>query len=577
MTEYPPYLQSLSDFTAYLSDQFESLENVDRGQRFAEALLLILPHLPQCDQFFGYKLNPKKSHDRGIDILSDKHPDGHRAVCQSKLRISSTEELDSIFSKFQSYEGEAIGEQEGVLFADEFAPRLTYIIATGSDISGIRRRYAERRLSSFAFYSTLVEEGRVIFVDGSILLQWLRRSYARSTTLPASFTLRSARSWLQAGDVYLGVLSGQDVINLVDEYGDGLFFENIREWLGSTEDNLSVNSSITQTIKTQPERMLERNNGITVRCEGLSLDEDGQALRVERAAIVNGCQTTMCLWHSREVSASLEIFVKVVRTPDSASAWSIAQSANYQNPVGRMELELARYIRPQLVARAAAKSGEGLKTDRADSLAAVLRSYTQTEITYSLTRHMFLGIFCRRPNQLFQDNYTNVQMDALHEFFTLPDAEDRLYSVVFAAIKSGRVALDVAIKQFSSEDYAKPFSRLLDADRYKYQAYLLLLALCATLRIDLSEAAEGAARARNINAFLVNADNALVEQPKVFSRAFLFAYKELARMVARSAEEAGKTQQRLANRVKDAPFRDLYTNLCMELDSYEAAREIDQI
>ncbi|MFI6534753.1 AIPR family protein [Nonomuraea sp. NPDC050547] len=575
-TEYPSYLQALSDFTAYLADQFEPLDTTERGQRFAEALLLVLPHLPRCEEFFEYQLNAKKSHDRGIDILSDTRPDGARAVCQSKLRISGTEELDSIISKFQAYENETINEQEGVLFADELTQNITYIIATGADLSGIRRRYEDRRLSSFSFYSSLVEEDRIIFIDGNDLLQWLRRSYARSTTLPASFELRSLRAWVQAGDVLLGVLSGQDVIRLVDEYGDGLFFENIREWLGSTEDKFSVNNSIMQTIKNEPERMLERNNGITVRCEELAMDPRGQVLRVERAAIVNGCQTTMCLWHSREVSDNLEIVVKVVRTPDSASAWSIAQSANYQNPVGRMELELARYVRPQLVTRAATKLGEGLKTDRTDSLAAVLRSYTRTEVTYALTRHMFLGIFCRRPNQLFQDNYTNVQMDALQEFFQLPDAEDHLYSVLFTAIRSGRVALDRAIKQFASEDYAKPFSRLLDADRYKYQAYLLLLALCATLRIDLSEPSEGTARARRIREFLDKADQTLTDQPKRFSRAYLFAYKELARMVARSAEEAERTQQRLSGRVKDAPFRDLYTNLCMELDSYDVAREIDQ-
>ncbi len=48
---YPSYLQSLSDFTAYLTDQFDSLPATIRGQRFAEALLLILPHIQDTETF----------------------------------------------------------------------------------------------------------------------------------------------------------------------------------------------------------------------------------------------------------------------------------------------------------------------------------------------------------------------------------------------------------------------------------------------------------------------------------------------------------------------------------------------
>ena len=41
--EYPSYLQSLRDFEAYLADQFQGLSTTIRGNRFAEAVLLILP------------------------------------------------------------------------------------------------------------------------------------------------------------------------------------------------------------------------------------------------------------------------------------------------------------------------------------------------------------------------------------------------------------------------------------------------------------------------------------------------------------------------------------------------------
>lgn len=573
--EYPVYLQSPSDFEAYLSDHFQTLNTTIRGRRFAEAVLLILPHLPGPDKFSGYHLNPKQSHDRGIDIFSQEQTDGTYAACQAKLKISTTEELDGILSKFYMYERDSQTQEEGVLFSEKESPSVVYIIAAGSDLGAIRRRYEKAKPSSYAFYDQIRQSGRLHFVDGQDMLAWMRRTYARSTTVPASFKLESSESWLNVGDVHIGVLAGQSLINLVKEHGDGLFFENIRDWLGGGGD-LSVNNSIADTIKNEPSRMLERNNGITVRAESVERLDNGRTLMIHRGAIVNGCQTTMCLWELQTASSDLQVVVKVVQVADTETAWRIAQSANYQNPVGRMELELARFLRPQLVTRAAAKLGEGLKTDRKEGLAAVLRSYTQTEVSYALIRHLFVGLFCRRPNQLFQDNYTNVQMDVVNRYYSLPGAEDHLFTTLFTAIKQGREALAVAVKKFENEDFAKPFSRLLDADQHKYQAYLLLLALCTSQRVELSERTDIEVRSQLIFDFLTRCTVSLEEEPHQFSRAFLFSYKELARITARSEEDTDKTIQRLSSRVRDASFHELYSNICMELKSYEAIKELDQ-
>ena len=574
--EYPVYLQSLSDFEAYLADQFESLNTTVRGRRFAEAVLLILPHFPETKKFSSFSLNKKQSHDGGIDIFSEKLQDGTYVACQSKLKISTTEELDGILSKFYVYERNVSSPEDGALFSDIEPPSTMYVIVTGSDLSGIKRRYVERKPSSYEFYTQLCESGRLHFMDGKEILNWMRRTYVRSNTLPNSFKLKSSKPWLNVDDVHIGILAGQTLINLVDEYGDGLFFENIREWLGRGGDQLSVNNSITDTIENEPSRMLERNNGITIRAESVELLDNGCTLMIHRGAIVNGCQTTMCLSQLKKVSSSLQIVAKIVKVADTEDAWSIAQSANYQNPVGRMELELARFLRPQVVTRAAAKFGEGLKTDRRDTLAAVLRSYTQTEVSYALTRHLFVGLFCRRPNQLFQDNYTNIQMDVVHHYYSRPNAEDHLFTTLFIAIKQGREALAVAARNFEYEDFAKPFSRLLDADQHKYQAYLLLLALCSSQRVDLSEHSDTEERSQIIFDFLTRCAAALQGESQEFSRAFLFSYKELARMTARSEEDSDKTIQRLSSRVRDASFHELYSNICMELKSYEAIKEFEQ-
>jgi len=169
-----------------------------------------------------------------------------------------------------------------------------------------------------------------------------------------------------------------------------------------------------------------------------------------------------------------------------------------------------------------------------------------------------------------------VVMDAVNYYYTLPNAEDHLFTTLFAAIKTGREALAVAIKHFEHEEFAKPFSRMLDADQHKYQAYLLLLALCTIQRIDLSETVDAMSRSRIVFDFLSSSAATLSNDPQGFSKAFMLSYKELARIAARSAEDSDKTIQRLNSRVRDASFRDLYSNICMELKSYEAIKEIEE-
>jgi len=370
------------------------------------------------------------------------------------------------------------------------------------------------------------------------------------------------------------VLAGQRLIDLVSEYGDGLFFENIRDWLGSGDDQFSVNNSIIDTIQNEPSKMLERNNGITVRAASVKRSEDGHTLKISRGAIVNGCQTTMCLWQLKPVPSSLQVAVKVVQVADPEAAWSIAKSANYQNDVGRIELELARYLRPQVVTRAAAKLGEGLKTDRAEGLTAVLRSFTQTEVSYQLIRYLFLGLFSNIPSQLFQDNYTRVRTDVLSLYWEIPDHEDHLFGTLFAVIKHGREALKVAVQHFGREDYATPFSRLLDAEQPKYQAYLLLLALCANQRIDLSESADAETRSRIIYDFLSRSAMVLNESPRDFLSAYLVSYNELVRTGARAEESADKTLQRLSGRIRHSSFHELYLNICMHLQTHAAMKDL---
>jgi hypothetical protein len=90
-------------------------------------------------------------------------------------------------------------------------------------------------------------------------------------------------------------------VSLYERHGDGLFFENIRDFLGTgtTSSRDTVNSKIIETIIEAPAKMLERNNGITMRAHSVRQLDD-KTIEIDGAAIVNGCQTTMCLVHCKD-------------------------------------------------------------------------------------------------------------------------------------------------------------------------------------------------------------------------------------------------------------------------------------
>jgi len=95
------------------------------------------------------------------------------------------------------------------------------------------------------------------------------------------------------------------------------------------------------------------------------------------------------------------------------------------------------------------------------------------------------------------------------------------------------------------------------------------------VRVDLSKRLDSNTQSQHIYDFLSRCEAAIREKPMVFSRAFLLSYKELARMAARPEEESEKTVHRLNSRVRDASFHDLYSNVCMELKSYDALKEFE--
>lgn len=148
-------------------------------------------------------------------------------------------------------------------------------------------------------------------------------------------------------------MAAADVGALFKKSGVRLFARNIRGYLGESPD---INEAMAKTVKSEPENFWYYNNGVTIVCDEAKREvESGlDVLRVERAQVINGQQTTRTL--ERTPSRRASVLVKVIRIPRTAEdharyedlVSSIVRATNWQNPITPSDLISNDYIQVYL-------------------------------------------------------------------------------------------------------------------------------------------------------------------------------------------------------------------------------------
>ncbi|WP_460037572.1 AIPR family protein [Streptomyces cavourensis] len=142
----------------------------------------------------------------------------------------------------------------------------------------------------------------------------------------------------------LGVVSVSELLKLVESSDDGslderVFYDNVRGFKG--EEN-PVNRQIMSTLSS-PERDLlpVLNNGVTVVASSYS-PKPGDAVAVSGYQIVNGCQTSHCLYLSKEsmgdAISAVYVPIRLVVTGDEEVATQIIRATNSQTAVQENDL-----------------------------------------------------------------------------------------------------------------------------------------------------------------------------------------------------------------------------------------------
>lgn len=566
---WPEYLSNYEGMVQHFRAQLEGLSSTEKGRRFARLSQRITPQTEFGAAFPLPEIGPNESHDEGVDLTA--YMDDRTAVLygQAKLWIDRVEDLDGILSKFEAFQTKYHTENGTDQFTLAFSdPRVTFFIVTLSDVSSILQKYEKKRLSSRAFYDTLKQTKRLQIIHGPQVLKILRGAYLKMGELPKTLRVHLASEPLHKDNVHIGIVSSLELKTLYSEFGDALFFENVRDFLDPSKSRertgrTSPNLEIIRTVSEEPGSLLSRNNGIVFRAEAVSLDGPS-TLVLTNGSIVNGCQSTMCVvLHARE-----ECFVpaKFVQT---SNAWDVAKAANYQNSVNDIDLELARHLRPQIVKRAANIVGVKIDDGKESAFQIIDAIYDQ-RVAYHETRLLYIGLFSRLPNNLYASNYTEISSSLISRFYEDDKYGDNLFEMLFALQRACQKGLQDSKETFTNSEYAGMFDRYYRDDSPAYRCFVGILALCGALKVNIAErrldAADEYARMKKL---VEDAAQLLQKDESRFLRFYRLASKLWMGQMMDAGGDESEIRQLMSLQSRKADFGLMYKKLCLEADLAE--------
>jgi len=136
-------------------------------------------------------------------------------------------------------------------------------------------------------------------------------------------------------------ITAEELVRLYEKFKDKLFQLNVRYYLGENKINKKIIESASNP--NTKDKFWFLNNGITVICdnyEKTNITTENLRLRLVNFQIVNGAQTTRCIYEAYKKSGNVDeikILIKILKA-DKELAEKITESTNSQNPVNSRDL-----------------------------------------------------------------------------------------------------------------------------------------------------------------------------------------------------------------------------------------------
>jgi hypothetical protein len=534
---FPFYLASYSDLRDHFDSNFSDLNPRERGIKFANVVQGLVSYTGFGSRGYKKPELQQESHDGGVDLIAESLTTKDKLCIQSKYTLPDKTAFDGVISNFQGFYEKHFSKSAGPLFAhggisvgDE--PTVYFQLVAANNLHKIIKNYEDSNFSSLQFYRQLRESKRLEVVDGMKLLELLRTSYRKANILPSDFVVNFESDFIVKDDVYIGILSSKELRRLYGEYGDALFYENIRNFLTprnrpQSETGNTINEEIIKTVKNDPDQFLSRNNGIVIKARGVEL-RDSKTLHLQEASVVNGCQTTMCIVGYTDIDNEVYVIAKIVGTNQ---AWDIARAANLQNDVSRFELEIAQFLRPQLVNKTAAN--EGYRVIGNDSAFSLLDDIYLYEIMYEDLRSLFVGIFSSTPNNIFDTNYSELLPDLIVKFYENDPEGTKLLGKLFQIQQSASSSMQNLQEKMREKSITiTAYQRFFKDNKSAYRAFFTLLAACSLTGINLSRRhTDIESRFETVSQFIEKTLDVINNSPERFEQYYRFAINATSSLI----------------------------------------------
>lgn len=297
-------------------------------------------------------LSVEGPNEKGMDVFSVDQLNQRIVIAQCKYsetrsHYPSTKDLSALLTCVNWLESPGALESEGrselLAAAREYKEAMEkgYSVQLWFVYCGRRDENIEKEIRVFNQNKDNFDKNRkAIHCDIGLLESIYQEIEGQSRRIPYGETKVDSQRIQVKGAFGRGIvttITGPALVSLYESHGDDLFARNVRGWLGARKG--SVNASIIDTVDAENERgrFWAYNNGITIVCD--KYNHRRGKLRLWNFSIVNGCQTTVALFRTKDSSLSpnISLLLRVISPPREIID-SIIRFTNSQNTIRRWDL-----------------------------------------------------------------------------------------------------------------------------------------------------------------------------------------------------------------------------------------------
>ena len=218
-SNYPEYLKDYSSLFDFFEKELQGVKNnKEKGDKFAKFAQKTIKHTKIGPTFPEPTINPKASHDDGVDLYCESKDGSEYLYIQCKYRIADKMGLNGILSEFEKFD---IKNVDGIVTSSISNNQLKvtqgtlnlglektyrFAIVAMNRLDTILKNYCQAKYSTLNFYQKLIDEGRLEIIDGAKILKIYQDLYKTTYIVPPTIEVEFDSNIIVNDNVYIGIL-----------------------------------------------------------------------------------------------------------------------------------------------------------------------------------------------------------------------------------------------------------------------------------------------------------------------------------------------------------------------------------